>query len=209
MNTTNNKKFESISGKLISLPQTSRKEGRKTFSCFRMETEKGFIWMVKTFAEIAEQADTQLTQMGVPVSIQGYREPENDSVFVANFIRVQNAVSLEEKVTRYWGSVEGLKKCIAASRRPWESLGYVKTRNREGHVIWDRPENCVEMSDGRWVQRIEFVMDTFGAENITAELHALIHTGNSGLPLLTKKNVKVYKDWLARKTLQAAKLLGA
>lgn len=201
-------KYESFAAKLVSLPQYKKRDGKQAFATFRVENNKGFIWLVKCFGSEADRAQRDLVDLGVEVSIQGYKEEDSDSVFIANFLKLRGKEGNAERIARYYGSVSAYRKYEEEYREAQDKKGIVRTVNSEGVIIWLPKSQCIQFADGTWKQRIEFVMDVFGGANITAELLSFVARSPSGTPQINKENARRYQEWLEKKVLAACNTYG-
>lgn len=202
------RKYESFTGKLVSLPQYSKRDGKKAFATFRAENNKGFIWLIKCFGAEAERANRDLVDLGVEVSVQGYKEEDSDSVFIANFLKLRGKEGHAERIARYYGSVSAYRKYEEEYRKAQDKKGIVRTVNSEGVIIWLPKNQCIQFADGTWKQKIEFIMDVFGGAAITKELRSFIAASPTGTPKINKANATAYQQWLDKKVVDACNTYG-
>lgn len=82
------------------------------------------------------------------------------------------------------------------SQNERDGLVQVIDRDRGREIVrWEAKDECIRV-DCRWVRKIEFLMDRFGAKEINNQIRAIIPENTSLVALLRHKAwVKKYQEW--------------
>lgn len=177
----------SISGKLLSWVLFRHTPGKKPFATFSFFGENSLM-ECKAFGEIALAARD--LEQGDLVQIAG--RVDDEGAFVVSALYLTRKASAGVPVT-----IVQLTDEEKARLKLEEEV-----RGREGLVKtaygWRRKENCIVVL-GRWIPKIEFVMDRLGPERATEELRELLRSSAISLVSMSRSQARTYTEWLDSK----------
>ncbi len=169
--------YLTINAKVISEIGFKQPLNKKAFAFFEVFTDS--IYKCKAFELLAEYARDNLSR-GSLVCISGKLKKFNGE----ESLNVTSIICNDTNTKKLVPSMVTTENTLAFEKHQ-EAEGYVKTGE-----VWRRKKDCVEV-DGKWTPKIEYVMDVFGAAEITRTLRTNVKS-----LFMNAAEASRYKVWL-------------
>ncbi|OQB10398.1 MAG: hypothetical protein BWY21_00319 [Parcubacteria group bacterium ADurb.Bin216] len=160
--------------------------GKSPVAFFHLES-KGDIYNCVCFGDIALKAQKEIT-FGKRGNFE--LRKNDDGKYVCQFFLLEDSARIKEEQAKRFLTKED-KQNLKEYNTKMLLDGFVKANikiNGKIEKVWKKTEDCIELSNGDYTPKIEFVMDVLTPEYVTSELRREIGA-NIG-QILKRKDLK-------------------